>query len=65
MKFIIKEVSNINSEREGYSVSVSSLSQAKRIASKKQAFFGTVLKIEAENGQVLAYKKDSGNWITN
>ncbi|MDD9154935.1 hypothetical protein PVK64_01850 [Aliivibrio sp. S4TY2] len=61
--YIIKEVQNINSEREGTQIETSSLSQAKRIASKNQRFHGTVMRIEAINGSWLAYKEDGKRWV--
>ncbi|MCG8608967.1 MAG: hypothetical protein MI864_00385 [Pseudomonadales bacterium] len=60
--YIIKEVQNLNSEREGDRIEASSLTQAKRTASRNQFFQGTVLRIESEGGFLLAYKKD-GQWV--
>nr|7C78_A Chain A, AcrIF9 [Photobacterium damselae] len=61
--YIIKEVQNINSEREGTQIEATSLSQAKRIASKEQCFHGTVMRIETVNGLWLAYKEDGKRWV--
>lgn len=61
--YIIKEVQNINSDREGVKVETTSLTSAKRIASKNQLFHGTVLRIESENGNWLAYKEDGNRWV--
>lgn len=55
--YVVKELNDINSEREGVRVEASSLSQAKRLASRDQFFIGTVLRIEDENGNRLAYKQ--------
>ena len=60
--YIIKEVQNINSEREGVRIETTSLTQAKRIASRNKVFQGTVLRIESDGGFLLAYKKD-GQWV--
>lgn len=57
----ITEKQNENSTREGYLVKAKSLKSAKIIASKRQAFFGTVLTIESENGSLLTTKV-SGIW---
>ena len=61
--YVIKEVQNINSDREGVSIWANSLLCAKRTASKNQSFQGTTLKIETENGMLLAYKEPNKNWI--
>ena len=61
-KYIISEVQNVNSQREGHEYESESLSQSKRFASKVQCFYGTVLKIEDEGGHLVAYKQD-GKWI--
>ena len=61
MKYIVKEVQNRNSEREGSEIEAKDLSAAKRTASRMQVFEGTVLRIEAENGAVLS-TKESGTW---
>lgn len=64
LTYIIKEVQNINSHREGTKIEVSSLSQAKLIASKSQCFCGTIMRIETESGVLVSYK-DRGEWINN
>ena len=46
--------------RDGYAVEVSSLAAAKRIASRKQLFQQTVLKI-TDRGAVVA-TKENGKW---
>lgn len=60
--YIIKETENLNSEREGYSVAVKDLAAAKRKATRSKCFFGTTLKIENENGELIAYKEKK-EWI--
>ena len=59
--YIIIESSNCNAARDGYSVEVSSLASAKRIASRKQTFQQTVLTISAVCGEVVA-TKENGFW---
>jgi hypothetical protein len=55
--FIIKETQNVNSDREGTSFT-GTLTQAKRFASRNQAFHGTTLKIETESGVLVSLKSD-------
>lgn len=63
MKYYITETQNINSTREGYEVTCSSLSSAKRIASKKQCFFGTCLTIFDCNKNIISVKSgESCKW---
>jgi hypothetical protein len=59
MKFIIKEVQSLQSDREGVEFE-GTLIQAKRSATRNQAFRGTVLKIETVSGELVAYK--NGVW---
>lgn len=61
--YVIKEVQNINSDREGVTIRSNSLSCAKRTASRNQSFQGTTLKIETENGALLAYKEPDKKWV--
>lgn len=61
MKLVIKEVQNLNSNRNGETIEVSNMRQAKRKATSMQCFHGTVLKIERESGELLAYK-DGNKW---
>lgn len=61
--YVIKEVQNLNSDREGVSIRANSLSCAKRTASRNQGFHGTTLKIETENGALLAYKEPDQKWV--
>lgn len=60
--YIIKETENLNGECEGYSVSVKDLAAAKRKATKSKCFYHTCLKIEAKNGELIAYKEKK-EWI--
>ena len=67
MKFYVAEVQNLNSVREAEEISAKDLTEAKRKASRGQAFCGTVLVIGteiAENGFItnpLVYK-ENGKW---
>lgn len=61
--YIIKEVQDVNSEREGTQIEAKNLSAAKRSASRGQFYQGTVLKIESESGVLLAYKEAGKSWV--
>ena len=63
MKVIITEKQNLQSLRTGEIVEVTTLTAAKRAATKNQAFYGTVLTIESESGSMLAYKEDGKSWV--
>jgi hypothetical protein len=60
-RYIVRELQNAKSCREGEKIEASSLVDAKRKATSKQVFKGTVLKIECENGTVAAIK-ENGTW---
>jgi len=60
-RYIVRELQNAKSCRKGEVVEASSLSTAKRMATVKQVFQGTVLKIEHENGEVASIK-ENGKW---
>ncbi len=60
--YIIRELQNSNSLRAGEKIQADSLSAAKRKATGMQMFQGTVMVIEAENGNVLA-RKERGFWV--
>lgn len=62
-QYIIKEVQNLNSERKGTKIEVTSLLSAKRTASKMQCFQGTVMRIESLNGVLLSYKEYNKSWV--
>ena len=53
--YCITEKQNINSVREGYHLECNSLLQAKKEATKRQIFQGTVITVE-HLGQVLSVK---------
>ena len=53
--FTIEESNSFKSRRSGKTIEASTLAQAKRIASRNQAFYGTVLHIYC-NDVLLAHK---------
>ena len=57
MKYIVRELQNINSHREGKLIEAEALSDAKRQASRGQFFKGTVLVLEYE-GRVVSVKQN-------
>jgi ribosomal protein L35AE/L33A len=60
--YIIKELQNLNSYREGQTVQAESLTAAKRKASKSRVYHGTVLVITDNNGIVLASQWEGKPW---
>lgn len=60
--YIIKETQNLNSDRDGVEITAKSLAHAKRNASRRQVFCGTVMKIESVTGELLAYKAGT-DWV--
>lgn len=60
MKFIFKELENPQSFRKGSVIDAVSLTAAKRAASRRQQFQGTVLVLETDRGTRLAIKE--GKW---
>ena len=54
MKLIIRELQNVNSYREGRSVDVATLDDAKIDAEREQVYMGTILVIEDLDGNVLS-----------
>ena len=61
--YIIKEVSDVNSDSKVACTVNGDLSSAKRCASRQQVFKGTVMKIENIRGVLIAYKK-GGKWFS-
>lgn len=67
MKFYVAEVQKVNSVREAEEISAKDLTEAKRKASRGQAFCGTVLVIGTEINEdgfitdPMVYK-ESGKW---
>ena len=57
--YIIRELQNAQSYREGETIQANSLTIAKRKASNMQFFQDTVLTIESENGHLLSTKTDN------
>ena len=67
MKFYVAEVQNVNSVRKAEEISARDLTEAKRKASRSQAFCGTVLVIGTEINEDGFIKdpmvyKESGKW---
>ena len=60
-KFIIQELQDVASKRDGVEVEVKDLTAAKRAASRMQQFKGTILLIADSKGFALAVKED-GKW---
>jgi len=61
-KFLVRELQNLQSHRDGEIIEAKDLPAAKRKASREQVFHGTVLVIEDLSGNRLAHK-ESGSWI--
>ena len=61
MKYIIREIQNAQSHRTGETIEAKNLADAKRTASRRQCFHGTVLVVEDQAGNRLAVKQD-GRW---
>lgn len=57
------EKQNLNSQRESVEFKAKDLAQAKRKASLKQVFHGTVIELEDNLGCTLAVKESTGKWI--
>ena len=62
MKYIITELQNAQSTRRGEVVEATSLTAAKRKASRMQMFQRSVMEIAYENGTRIAIK-EAGSWI--
>lgn len=61
MKFIVKEVQNTKSKRDGVEIEAKELTAAKRAATRMQQFQGTALLIADAKGFALAFK-EGGKW---
>lgn len=57
MKYLVTEKQDLNSYREGKLIEASSVTEAKRKASRMQVFYGTILTICDDEG-LICYKKD-------
>lgn len=60
--FTMIEKENFNSERNGITFPAKNLLGAKIAASKRQAFYGTVIELLDSNNDTVAVKKD-GVWV--
>ncbi len=61
--YTVIEKQNSASQREGVTIEAKNLTQAKRKATKMQAFHGTVMAIEDANGNTVAAKERDGSWV--
>lgn len=61
--YTICEVQNPHSTRQGTTSQFTSLTVAKRTASKNQLFSGTTLQIFTEGGSLLSQKMAGGKWV--
>lgn len=59
----IKESTHVNSRVEGDKIEATSLTQAKRHASRNKIFQGTTLRIDNSEGVCLAYKEPGCKWV--
>ena len=59
--YTMRELECLHSYRQGEQIKAKSLAGAKRAASKRQFFVGTVLVLENAQGERIAYKK-GGKW---
>lgn len=59
--YIITEQQNQESVRQGETIQAKSLASAKRTASNRQMFIGTVMVIENVYGHLMAVKSE-GKW---
>ena len=61
MRYLFSEQQNLQSHRESFEIEAKNRTQAKRIASRRKAFTGTVLVLRC-NGAAVAYKEDGKRW---
>lgn len=59
-KFIIKELQNVASQRDGVEVEAKTLAAAKRAATRMQQFQNTVLVVSDQKGRLSV--KQGGKW---
>ena len=64
----IEEATTFLARREPRTIKAKSLASAKRVATRGQCFYGTVLHIYSETGELLAHKVpycggQAANWI--
>jgi len=62
MYYVIKELQTENSERKGVTIEAKNLTAAKRAASRRQAYYGTYIRLETLDGMWLAVKFPDGHW---
>lgn len=60
--YIIKELQNKQSDCKGIQICAKTLRAAKIAATKAQMFKGTVMSVESDLGNVLAYR-EGGKWV--
>ncbi len=60
--YILTELQNAQSSRQGVRIDAANLTAAKRKASRMQMFQGTVLELAFENGARVALK-ENGTWV--
>jgi hypothetical protein len=63
MKFFINEKQNVNSYREPKECRAKTLNGAKRSAVRSRCFLGTVITVEDNDGNTLAYKEYGERWV--
>ena len=61
--YIIRELQNADSSREGETIRAADLTAAKRMATRRQMYQGTYLRVETGDGALLATKEAGGRWI--
>lgn len=61
--YIVRELQNADSFREGTEIKAADLTAPKRAASRGQMYQGTYLRIETCDGCLLATKESGGRWI--
>lgn len=61
--YYTNEKTHINSHRDHEGPAVKTLMGAKMAASKRQMFQGTVVSVETESGETVAYKEPGCGWV--
>jgi len=63
-EYSVRELQNAQSHTDGYdTIEAASLTEAKRKASRMQAFQGTVLELSSNETGVILSRKTDGRWI--
>jgi hypothetical protein len=60
--FVVTEATDLSATRAGTAIAASSLTDAKRQATRLQVFSGTTLVIAYPNGARVAVKRRDGKW---